>query len=137
HNNMKLCVKLLITWISLLSLSPVTAQGCTNTPDNSPGACITIHQCPQLNSLLQVVRNGGSGIDTLRRSICENGASGLKVCCPQRNNNKRIPTRLPSECGNNNFTKRNDGIEFEFQFIFSGTDAMLGENPWNVIFRGS
>ncbi|CAL4116050.1 unnamed protein product, partial [Meganyctiphanes norvegica] len=136
-----MCVKLLVTWLchTLLSLSSVTAQGCTNTPDNSLGACITIHQCPELNTILQHVRSGGSGIDTLRRSICENGASGLKVCCPQRNNKLRTTTSLPSECGINNFAKRNDGITLMYQSVafLLGEDADLGAHPWNVVFRGS
>ncbi|CAL4061469.1 unnamed protein product, partial [Meganyctiphanes norvegica] len=111
-------------------------KGCANTTDNSIGDCILIDLCPQLNSILKQVQNGGSGLEILRGSICENKASGLKVCCSRRKTNPTItkptislPTRrfsLPRECGVNSQNDR----------ITGGEDAGLGSNPWNVIFRG-
>ncbi|CAL4121903.1 unnamed protein product, partial [Meganyctiphanes norvegica] len=121
---MKLLV-LLVTlfYLTLLSSSPVTAQGCRNSPDNSLGVCTIVQQCPELNSIYQQVRRGGSGIDILRRSLCGN-KTPLKVCCPQAT---RSSTSLPNDCG----------INFRNDRIINGHDAGLGTHPWMVVFRGS
>ncbi|CAL4236537.1 unnamed protein product [Meganyctiphanes norvegica] len=114
---------ILLAWCcgSLFSPSPVTAQEC-RTPDRRLGDCISIQQCPTLNSLLQQVSSGSSsgGISTLRKYICVYDESSVRVCCP-----RTIKSPITTQCG----------VRFTDDRIIGGEDAELGAWPWMVIFR--
>ncbi|CAL4122853.1 unnamed protein product [Meganyctiphanes norvegica] len=112
-------------------------QGCSTYPDERNGECVNIQECPVLNSILQQHTGGtGSGneLEVLRKSVCANDRSKLRVCCPRISDNP-ITSPPTNQINRADLLPKKCGISFNTDRIVNGDDSKLAAWPWMVIFR--
>ncbi|XP_045481554.1 venom protease-like [Harmonia axyridis] len=128
------------------------------TPNQEPGACISIYQCAPLLNLLKTQSRNPEAVAFLRNSVCFRNGNVPIVCCPTQrvrtpnpflnpdpspstNNaidpvtdNPYNPPITPSTTSGKLLRKPDCGFSNETNSrIVGGIPAKLGEFPWMVI----
>ncbi|XP_044266681.1 venom protease-like [Tribolium madens] len=94
---------------------------CT-TPDQKPGSCTNIDDCPFLLNLLMNHNTNNTVRTYLRTAVCEYSGRNPVVCCPKQVTSASKLPKSPA-CGFSNNT---------IPRVVNGVPAKLGEFPWIV-----